>query len=533
MAIEPVPTPDTLPTVPNRETQQGNELSNNMDAFSFAIGPWGESIKDVGDNVYNNALETKGFAEDAESSESNAAASEASAASDASAAQTAYSQTLAVKAIVDETEGTITSGDTFSETTAWNNIRTAWETGSHGKPIILDLDFARDSYSEYGGLSAGYTRAPLLDIVSFSRASIATGKNAFGNIETVGVNEPRIVFDKNGAALLIEKDGENRLTWSEDFSDSIWVTIGSVTNLGTKSVVGGDEFLFQAGNNGYIRQVLSVSADNEYYTSYFIFSNPTSNIISIRTALTGGTAVFSTESANISDMSVTDPSSTKIEKVGEYYILSHTIQNNGTNTTIDCRYFATDAGAINASDTVTLAAAQLEQSSTPSSYTKTEALPQVRAADYCEVEIPDGFNESGDWSLFSEFTPLEASLSTHRYISISSGNNVNRVTLRHLDGFYQIIFTASSSTSFLGLPAACDVGVKAKVMIVKSGLNFRVFINGSEATTHSIGNEFSSLSDIFLGNSSDGSTPTGTLLNKTTLIAEAVSDEEARVYTSI
>lgn len=63
MAIEPVPSIVALYSpVPNRNTQQGNELSNNMDGFSFSLGPWGDSIKLIGDNVLNNANETKSLA---------------------------------------------------------------------------------------------------------------------------------------------------------------------------------------------------------------------------------------------------------------------------------------------------------------------------------------------------------------------------------------------------------------------------------------------------------------------------------------
>ena len=68
---------------------------------------------------------------------------------------------------------------------------------------------------------------------NFERDSIATRVNKEGLIEVVGRDIPRIDYtDSTEGSLLLEPQSTNLLTYSEDFSQSIWVknSTGTGTN---------------------------------------------------------------------------------------------------------------------------------------------------------------------------------------------------------------------------------------------------------------------------------------------------------------
>ena len=85
-------------------------------------------------------------------------------------------------------------------------------------------------------IPSGYKASKLYSVVpsdgsgdlDFSRSTTATRVNESGLIETVGINVPRIDFTGGGCGkALIEPQRSNNIQYSQDFSDSYWINIGS------------------------------------------------------------------------------------------------------------------------------------------------------------------------------------------------------------------------------------------------------------------------------------------------------------------
>lgn len=122
------------------------------------------------------------------------------------------------------------------------------ETGSRLIPVVQVFDptinnaTAAQNYLLYnstivsGGvpsLGLDFTSASLDPRVTFTRASTATRVNAAGLIESVAINGPRFDYDPvtlSPKGLLIEEQRTNLLTYSEDFSNAVWIkTLASIT----------------------------------------------------------------------------------------------------------------------------------------------------------------------------------------------------------------------------------------------------------------------------------------------------------------
>lgn len=317
--------------------------------------------------------------------------------------QIALSDVQSVIALAETVPFTLTSGDDFdSLSKVWPLIRTAFETNSLPWKPIVNLDFARDNYESYVGLSAGTTRAPLLDLATFSRASSGTGVNAFGNIETVSANQPRIVFE-NGVAkgILLENTSENLLAWSEDFSNASWSKTGisiagsSVTpsaideihRLSSSSlspITGNYNFSFSATSNGvqFLRVLLPTTGPSTGFVGA-IFDLLNSTIVtqfggSENKIFQSNNSVSISVSAN---MSTTNSAAVRVEFVN----------SDGSN-------FIGDGIS-----SALIERPQLEQSSTPSSYIKTEGTSVVRDSDDFSYTLPSGFDGNRDWTIYCEF----------------------------------------------------------------------------------------------------------------------------------
>ena len=84
----------------------------------------------------------------------------------------------------------------------------------------------KDTILAYNDENSNYKPLPF----NFERDSRATVINKDGLIEKVGAGMPRIDYkDNSEGALLLEPQRSNLLPYSEDFSQSNWLNIGSPT----------------------------------------------------------------------------------------------------------------------------------------------------------------------------------------------------------------------------------------------------------------------------------------------------------------
>jgi len=114
---------------------------------------------------------------------------------------------------------------------------------------------------------------------TFDRASTATVVNKDGLIETVGTDEPRIDFLNNtNGHLLLEPSRTNSITYSEDFSQSVWGTWQSTktlsNNINPKGINGYYEISHTgSSSNNPNTRLTNVSLNGSYTLSFFVKIN--------------------------------------------------------------------------------------------------------------------------------------------------------------------------------------------------------------------------------------------------------------------
>lgn len=107
-----------------------------------------------------------------------------------------------------------------------------------GVPPTLDLDFERQVYRHYTP-TLGLREYSLSELVSISRATVATNTGGRAFINTSAINAARIEFNPQTRVcrgLLIEEARQNRLAYSEDFSVAPWIPVRLLA-FGSGSVV--------------------------------------------------------------------------------------------------------------------------------------------------------------------------------------------------------------------------------------------------------------------------------------------------------
>jgi len=236
--------------------------------------------------------------------------------------------------------------------------------------------------------------------LTFTRASTATRVNESGLIELVATGVPRIDFTSGCGKLLLEPQRSNILLQSEDISSASWIKNNSpvitsniaVSPDGTTSADGIKSDTVAAFQT--ISQVVSVSANSTITTSVFvkkeisetffggfacIFSGGTTKILRVVVNAVIGTANVTTDS--------TLSAITKVEDYGNYWRVSATATDNGSNTFLSYIYYGTlstngTTTATGVGSVRTIWGFQLEASSAyPTSYIPTTTTAVTRVAD--------------------------------------------------------------------------------------------------------------------------------------------------------
>jgi hypothetical protein len=308
-------------------------------------------------------------------------------------------------------------------------------------------------------LSLNFAKVKALDPrITFARASAATYYDKAGVLRSAGINQARfdhLPVSGESLGLLIEEQRTN-LFLNSGIGPSLtnWVTSSTPPTITFDQLApdgSNDAILLDDTSTTvlpFVRQLVSVPNDSTTYTCSFYAKAGSTDHVYFRPALTGGTAVFSTNVFNFTTRTFSSGSmSPTYQDVGNGWVrISFGFANNSTgNVTFDLRLSsATGISNVESTGTVYLWGAQLEASpfstSLATSYIKTEASQVTRLADNALIS-GDNFSSwynQDEGTLFVDALATASGVSS-QFVGFDSDGS-NRWSVGH---------TGGTSTNFL------------------------------------------------------------------------------------
>lgn len=301
----------------------------------------------------------------------------------------------------------------------------------------------------------------------FTRNSIGTRVDRNGLIETIGNNIPRIDFtDNTDGHLLLEPQSTNLVTYSEDFSQSVWEYSGDLSLESGYTAPDGS-------NTAY-----KVTSTNSSLAANLSATNTQARSIWARTVSGTGTIQLLTHNSNTNNTFTITSQWQRFEL-------------NSTTSAIGVPFFyALDfRGAGTTLDEVIIWGAQLEALSYPTSYIPTNGSTVTRDAETCTNAGNSTLINSTEGVLYAEIAAL-ADDGLNKRITISDGTLTNRITLtlgnNNISGF----INANNVTQYTFFESITTTDFN-KIAIKFKANDFAVWINGVEYDVDTSGSTFS------------------------------------------
>ena len=306
---------------------------------------------------------------------------------------------------------------------------------------------------------------------NFDRASSATVVNQSGLIETVGSGEPRIDFLGNTkGALLLEPSRSNAITYSEDFSQSVWnktgLTVSSNQIISPDGSLNADEINITGVNAHYLFDVISVNASTNYVLTFYAKKGTATDV---------SYSIY--DNSNSADI---------IASTSYYSQISNT---NWTRITVE---FTTPSGCTSvrpyplrdgsSAGTVYIWGAQLEQGSYATSYIPTSGQSGgvTRVGDVCNNGANAQVINSTEGVLYFEGSVFTAD-GTFRRIGIGTSDNgfANSIQLRYntIDNSITYQFRAGNVYQ-ADLTITTNTTIVNKIACVWKINRFEIWVNG-------------------------------------------------------
>ena len=274
--------------------------------------------------------------------------------------------------------------------------------------------------------SAGVKTADIIAVNNNSPIYIySSGFN--GTIDNVSVKEvtddtdlPRIDFTDGTGSLLLEPQRSNVITYSEDFTQSVWTLLGAGT--GVAPIVTSNYAISPDGTQNATRLQFNLNGGttttDRSHIRYSSFSSQTDYYYScyIKSANNENQKILWQHGGDSDEFTVT----TEWQRVE--------FNRNGFAETFAGFSLRGGISTVDVSD-VLIWGFQVEQGSYATSYIPTSGSTVTRSADVANNSgNADLFNDS-EGVLYAEIAAL-ANDSTNRYITISDGTDSNRIILR-------------------------------------------------------------------------------------------------------
>lgn len=341
--------------------------------------------------------------------------------------------------------------------------------------------------------------------LNFSRATSGTYFDAQGVLRTALADEPRFDHDPitgECRGLLIEGQSTNLALWSEDFSNGVWLKIG--TSISASTVVAPDGAFASklaessASSEHYIEQ--SHSAINGKNCHTIKAKAGERSLLYLRPVHVGESGSTTSATFNLATGELTATAgalldSASIVALGDgWYQCSISVETTGVATTNRVRvHVLNDDGQLSYQGDGTsglyIWGAQLEAQSFPSSYIKTEATAVTRAADNYQISDLGWYDQRGG-TIYCEFDLSDLAPSgTNAVLHLGNSANDKRIAMRQgdvirgADLFIQDQAVVKCDSPSFGIPLT----TKNKVAIRFADGDFALSINGAVITAPALG----------------------------------------------
>jgi hypothetical protein len=268
------------------------------------------------------------------------------------------------------------------------------------------------------------------------RNSVATRVNENGVIEEVAANVPRLDYTDGGCPVLnLEPQATNLALWSEDFSNVYYPKSGVGVSINQIFAPDGslsaDELIEDTSISNHLINAASKFADTNQKTLSIYAKANSRSWIRLQTQSPYSSWVNFDLENGVVGLNGGSEDGFEIEKLKDgWYRCSVTYKNTATSG-IQIFLLDSDRGGPSPSyegdgvSSIYIWGAQVEQSSTPTSYIKTQSTTVTRLADVATSPIPVGITEIIETIDGVDQTPITVFGATHE---ISKGK-INKVTM--------------------------------------------------------------------------------------------------------
>jgi len=341
----------------------------------------------------------------------------------------------------------------------------------------------------------------------FSRGSTATYVGRDGLIASAASGVPRIDFTNDTKGhLLLEPSRTNSITYSEDFSQSVWTKNDVTVNSG---------FLAPDGTNTAYK--VEKTGSNAHLVGFS--GQNTNKRKSIWAKTVSGTG-------KVTLLNVTTDTNALFDITEQWQRFD--ITHSGADF-----FYAVDFR--NASATLTevlIWGAQLEDGDYPTSYIPTTGAATTRNADVCNNSGSAQDFNSEEGVLYAEISAL-ANDGTSRRITISDGSYSNRLGILYSSTTNQVTYHIYSGNVYQGSGSyiVTDITDFNKIAIKYKQDDFALWVNGSERVAGTSGSTPIGLNTLRFEDAAGNNDFYGKVRN-VQVFTEALTDEQLEKLTS-
>jgi len=323
---------------------------------------------------------------------------------------------------------------------------------------------------------------------------------------TTDTNLPRINYEGGCGSWLFEPQTTQLLTYSEDFSQSVWLKIGNTTiESGYLAPDGTNSAYKVSGTNGSMFDVASMSTT-------------TTRSIYAKTVSGTGQAHLLSYSDNTNNLFT-------ITEDWQRFEVNSAIVNGAEN------FYAIDfRSGTTLTEIILWGANATNDQDYATSYIPTSGSTVTRNQDVCTGGGSAALISSTEGTLYAEIAALDKDF-TNRYITISDGTTNNRVVLR-FNLSNQVSGFVTSGTAQAVFSHSINILDTNKVAIKYKENDFALWVNGVEVGTDLSGNTPIGLDRLGFRNAANDNP----FFGKTKAVAvwkEALSDTELAELTTI